>query len=368
MSAARTVVKAQARRRWGVVLAAVAVLVSVPVAINVWPARASAITAVALRERMAASARQTYQGYAQSSGLLPLPALPNLEQVTDLVSGTTEMRAWYAARDRWRVDVIDGSSERDLYQTPHAQYTWDYGDNLLSKIVGEQPIRLPRGADLTPPRLLGVATGDRFEKLAGKRVAGFAAAGLRIVPSTPETTVAHVDVWADPASGLPLQAEVTAKTGVRPVFVSRFLQVRLSAPGADVLTPPEPRPGMGFTTTDAPDILSAINRRRPATLPARLGDYPRRDAVAGVSAAGLYGTGLAQFVVAALPGRFGSQAYDRVSTFGQAVAVPDGTAALIATGLLSVLVVRGQRTYLVAGLVEPAVLRSVATELSGVAG
>jgi hypothetical protein len=372
MLRASTVVKTQARRRWGVVLAVVLALVSVPVVINVWPAGAAAVGVAELRERMAASAGQAYQGYAQSSGLLPLPALPNLERVTALVSGVTEMRTWYAGRDRWRVDVIDGSTERDLYQTPTAQYAWDYGDNQLSRIVGEQPIRLPRGADLTPPelvrRLLGIAAGDRFERLAGKRVAGIAAAGLRIVPATPDTTVAHVDVWADPGSGLPLQAEVTAKTGVRPVFVTRFLQVQLSVPDADVLSPPEPRPGMSFTTTDAADILGAVSRRRPVSLPDRLGAFGRRDAVAGVAAAGGYGTGLAQFVVAVLPGRFGSQAYDKVATFGQAVTVPNGSAAVIATGLLTVLVVRAQRTYLVAGLVDPAALQRVASELSGVGG
>jgi hypothetical protein len=371
MGAGRTIVRTQARRRWSIVLAAVVLLTSVPIAINKWPARATDIRTGALRERIAASARQPYQGYAQSIGLLPLPPLPNLEQVTALVSARTEMRTWYAARDRWRVDVIDGGSERDLYQAPDAQYIWDYGANQLSKIVGDQPIRLPRAADLTPPdlarRLLDVATGDRFAALAGKRVAGLAAAGLRIVPSTPATTVSHIDIWADPGTGLPLQAEVTAKGGVRPVFVTRFLEVHLSAPAAEVLTPPTPRPGMGFTVSDAPDILSALYRRRPVLLPDRLAGSPRRGTVAGQSVAGVYGTGLAQFVAVALPGRFGSQAYHKVATFGQDVKVPAGSAALISTGLLTVLVVHAQRTFLVAGFVQPAVLRQVAADLSGAA-
>ena len=371
MGAGRTIVRMQARRRWGMVLTAVVLLCSVPIVINKWPARATDIGTGALRERIAASARQPYQGYAQSIGLLPLPPLPNLEQVTALVSARTEMRTWYAARDRWRVDVIDGGSERDLYQTPDAQYVWDYGANQLSQIVGDQPIRLPRAADLTPPdlvrRLLDVATGDRFVALPGKRVAGLAAAGLRIVPATADTTVSHIDIWADPGTGLPLQAEVTAKGGVRPVFVTRFLEVHMSVPAAEVLTPPTPRPDMGFTVTAAPDILSALNRWRPAVLPDRLAGSPRRDTVAGQAVAGVYGTGLAQFVAIALPGRFGSQAYHKVATFGQEVKVPAGNAALISTGLLSVLVVRAQRTYLVAGLVQPAVLRHVAADLSGAA-
>jgi hypothetical protein len=74
---------------------------------------------------------------------------------------------------------------------------------------------------------------------------------------------------------------------------------------------------------------------------------------------------MAQFVVAALPGRFGGQAYDRVETFGRTVDVPGGAqAAMIGTGLLTVLVVRAERTYLVAGLVQPALLERVAADLS----
>ena len=369
MGSGGTVVSGQAWRRWGVVLAVVAVLCSVPIVINVWPARAADVDPATLRQRMAGSAGQVYQGFAQSAGLLPLPSLPNLEQVTDLVSSTNEMRVWYGGPDRWRVDVVEGGAERDLYQTPDSQYVWDYGDNQLTQIVGEQPVRLPRAADLTPPelvrRLLGIAEGDRFEALAGRRVAGIAAAGMRIVPATADTTVDHVDVWADPATGLPVQAEVTARGGERPVFVTRFLELHLDAPDPEVLTPPRDRPGIGFTVTTAPDVLSAINRRRPTFLPDRLAGAPRRDAVTGLTAAGVYGTGLARFVVAALPGRFGREAYDRVQTFGTAVDMPAGAdAALIGTGLLTVLVVRAERTYLVAGLVEPELLERVAVDLS----
>jgi hypothetical protein len=369
MGVGRTVVRMQARRRWALVVAVVVLLCSVPVVIGAWPARAAEADPAILRERISASADQPYQGFAQSSGLLPVPPLPNLEQVTALASGTTQMRVWYAARDRWRVDVIEGGSEHDVYQTPQAQYVWDYGDSQLSQVVGEQPLRLPRAADLTPPelvrRLLAIAAADRFEPISGKRVAGVSAAGLRLLPVAAGTTIDHIDVWADPATGLPVQAEVTAKGGERPVFITRFLELHRSVPSADVLTPPPGHPGIGFTVTTAPDILSIINRRRPALLPDRLGGAPRRDAVAGSSAADVYGTGLAQFVVVALPGRLGFRSYDRIATFGRDVEVPDGAAAIISTGLLTLLAVDAGRTYLVAGFVEPDVLERVAVDLAG---
>jgi hypothetical protein len=369
MGAGRTVIGAQARRRWAVVLAVVVVLCSVPVVLRLWPARAAEVDPAVLRGRIAASTRQPYEGFAQSNGLLPLPALPYLQQVTALVSGTTQMRTWYAAPDRWRVDVIAGGSEHDLYQTPRAQYVWDYGDNQLTRIVGAQHVRLPRAADVTPPelvrRLLRVAAGDRLTPLAGKRVAGVAAAGLRLVPAAAGTTVAHVDIWADPGTGLPVQAEITARGGARPVFVTRFLDVRLGTPAAAVLRPPVPRDGMGYSVSTTPDVLSALNRWSVGSaLPERLDGHPRRDVLAGATAVGIYGAGLAQFVVLDVPGRFGAAAYDDVATFGRRVVLPRGTAAVLATGLLSVLAVQADRTYLVAGFVDPAVLDHVAADLA----
>jgi len=363
------VVRAEARRRWGIVLGVVTLLCGLPIVVSRWPVSAAGLDVAVLRERIVASADRPYQGFAQSNGLLPLPPLPNLAQVTALVSGTTEMRTWYAAPDRWRVDVISGGTERDLYRTPEAEYVWDFDDNQLSRIVGEQLVRLPRAADLAPPdlarRLLGLAAGEALEPLAAKRVAGVPAAGLRIAPAAGDTTVDHVDIWADPGSGLPLQVEVTAEGGERPAFVSRFLELHLSVPDAAVLTPPAQRPGMGFALGVAPDVLGALNRGRFGEPPELLAGLRRSDPLDGTRAVGVYGTGLARFVVLPVPRRFGSAAYDNAVKFGRGLPVPAGRAALLGTGLLTILVVQADRTFLVAGLVRPAVLERVATDLAG---
>jgi hypothetical protein len=368
MVTGRTVVSAQGLRRWLLVAAVIVALAAVPIVINVWPARAANVDPETLRARMAASGTQAYQGYAQSSGLLGLPAIPNLTQVTALFSSTTEMRTWYAAKNRWRVDVLGPGTENDIYQTPQAQYLWDYGHTQLTRIIGDQPVRLPRAADVTPPefvrRVLSTSAGDRIEALPARRIAGVEASGLRLVPAGADTTVAHVDIWADPATGLPLQAEITAKGGARPVFITRFLEIHFSEPDAAVLTPPAPRADIGFTETQAPDILSAINQRRPVELPATIAGMPRQNVVPGLTAADAYGTGLSSFVVVSLPGRFGREAYQQISTFGTKVNA--GDSAIVATGLLNVLVTRAERrTYLVAGLVQPALLQRIAGDLAG---
>lgn len=362
----------QARRRWLCVVAVLVVLCALPLVVRAWPVRAAAVAPATLRARMVASVNQPYQGYAQVIGTLGLPELPRLADLTSLLSTTTELRTWYAAADRWRVDQLGPGSEQGLYRRPDGEYRWDYADEQVTKVVGAQPVRLPRAADLVPPelgrRLLAATVTDPVTALPGRRIAGRGAAGLRVVPADRSTTIAHIDIWAT-TDGLPLQIEVTAKGGIRPVLTSRFLEFSAQAPAEAVLTPPAPHPGIGFTTTETPDLVSAINRLSPATLPDSLAGRPRSEVVGEVSAAGVYGSGLTGLVVLAAPGRLGRQAYRTIAQYGTPATVPRGAAALVSTSLLSVLVVRDdelRQTYLVAGLIDPAVLKSAGAELAEV--
>src|SRR5206468_8559512 len=129
-----TVVRRDARRRWFVVSAAAAVLCALPVAARAYPARARPMDPAVLADRIRASANQPYQGFALSTANMGVPALPRLSDVTSLFDGTIQLRSWYADRRHWRVDVIDTGTEHGVYQTPDAQYIWDYGANLLTKV------------------------------------------------------------------------------------------------------------------------------------------------------------------------------------------------------------------------------------------
>jgi hypothetical protein len=205
--------------------------------------------------------------------------------------------------------------------------------------------------------------------LPGKRVAGVSAAGLRITPSDGHTTVGSVDIWADPATGLPLQVEITGRGARRPVLVTRFLEVSLTAPAAAVLVPPAPRPGIGFTATSTPDLVRTLGRWLVVPLPPQVAGQPRREPVTGLSTVAVYGTGLAQFTVVPLPRRIGAEAYGNALKWGIPLVVPGGDGVVISTPLLSVAVVRNtatRRTYLLAGLVDGVLLGQAGTELVGV--
>jgi hypothetical protein len=367
-----TVARRQAAYRWLAVAAAAAVLVATPAVVAAWPVPAVRVDPALLHRRVRASVNQAYEGYAESTATMGVPDLPRLSDVASLLDGSTQIRAWYAGPARWRADVLDLAGERDLYQTVDGQYRWDYGENLLTQVVGVQPARLPRGADLLPPelarRLLAGATGDRLSALPARRVAGRTAAGLRVTPADPQTTVDHVDIWALPDTGLPLRVEVTGKGNRAPILVTRFLDLRLATPSRSVLSPPAVGPGVGRSITRTPDIVSALGYPGLGLLPATLAGLPRNGpgrAVQGVSG---YGAGLGQFVVLPVPRRIGLDALRSAEQAGGApLPLPAGDGFLLATPLLTVLVMEStasRRTYVLAGLVTGDLLRQAGAELS----
>ncbi|SEF36414.1 hypothetical protein SAMN05421837_110169 [Amycolatopsis pretoriensis] len=365
-----SVVRHAKRRRWAVVAAVAAVLVSVPSVVAALAPAGASTDPARLRELVLASAGKPYQGYAESAGSLALPELPNLAPVTALFSMRTPMRAWYAGPDRYRVDILGTAGEHDVYRLPDGEYTWDYGDNTLTALVGEPSVRLPRAADLLPPelarRILEAAKGDPVSALPGRNVAGVAASGFRLVPADPATTIGRVDVWADPATGVAVRVEVTARGQQAPILVTEFQQLEQTTP---VVEAPRPVPGSGYTVASAPDVSNALGALAQAPLPPTLAGRPVSSSkFGGVEGAALYGTGLAAFAVIAVPRAVGNAASDAAGKAGAVqTKLAAGTVVQLSITPLSLAIVRAssfRRSYLLAGTVTPDVLRTVAEELT----
>jgi hypothetical protein len=372
---ASTVVRGDRLRRWSLVAGVAAVLLVVPTVVAGLPARVAPIEPARLADLIRKSADRPYQGYAESSGRLGVPELPNLAQVSSLLTGTTRIRSWYDSPDRWRFDVLSAlGGERDVYRTPDGEFIWDYGANLLTEVLGGQPIRLPRAGDVLPPdlarRVLSAAPGDPVSALPTRREAGVSAAGLRVRPADPDTSVGQVDIWADPDSGLPVRVEVTARGANQPVLVSRFVELTQARPAAQTLIPSKP-PDSGFTVTTAPDIVQALGAAAPVSFPATLaGRELSTAALAGLPGVGLYGTGLSSFVVLPLPRNLAGSATDAARKAGAGdLTLPGGTGVLLSVAPVTVIIERStvaRRSYLLAGLVIPSVLERAAAELSTV--
>lgn len=377
----------QTRKRWAAVTAGLLALGSLPALIGAWPASAPDVDPAALRDRILASAEVTYAGYAESDGSLGLPDLPAIDNVGALLGSHTRIRAWESA-DGSRVDVLTPTGERGLYEgpgparprrpvgpsgsgTPNALVAWDFEENVTTALYGDPGLRLPRAADLVPPRLarrlLGGPRGDEgLEALPDRRVAGIAAAGLRLVPTDPETTVGHVDVWADPRTGLPVEVRVTGREGGAPGLRSRFLELEqgVGAVPAEVLV--APYPSGGERAEIAMTAAGRIDDFAPAVLPGRLAGRQSSQIVEGGQALRTYGQGFSTFGALALPGGLAFRVYDTTRTAGGlAVELQGGEGALLRTPLLNLLVVTPDRGpgFVLSGPVAADLLARAAQEL-----
>jgi hypothetical protein len=289
------------------------------------------------------------------------------------------MRAWYAAPDRSRTDLVTAVGERDRYVTPEGQAVWDYGANLLT-LVGDDPtVRLPRPDDLLPPQLArrllaGTAPGDPATALPPERVAGVAAAGVRVRPADRDTTVEALDVWADPASGLPVRVDVHARGtgsagGVGPPALSTaFSSLELGPPDADALTPRR-GPGAGLARSPTSDLFGIFGRNGDRNLPTAVDGRSRERPDRGFAALGQYGTSLSQVIVVPLPPDIAGTLVSGIGRAGSAttLSVPGGASgAILESGLLTLAVVRdGDRAWALSGLVTPAVLERGAADVVG---
>ncbi len=362
------VIGRQKARQWATVAAGVAVLCALPAVVGALPVHTPALSAAQLRSRIAASVAVPYQGYADSYVNLDLPNLPNLSNVVALLDGTTEQYVWYRSPRQWRADELTAAGEGDTYQTRHGMYLWNYTLNQLTKVVGSQPVRLPRAADLLPPqlglRLLGFASrAARFSLLPAQRVAGIDAAGLRIVPADPASTISAVDIWADPISGLPVAVEVLAHGEPGPVLVSRFLSLSLKTP-AEATLRPRPGPGIDFARTALPDAAGVLNGFGPA-LPGSLGWIQRVANPTGLADLAAYGSGFSRFAVVPLPSRTGSAVLSAASAAGVTITIAQGTAVAVETPLINMLLVRSPLgpVYLLTGAVTVPRLEYAAVNL-----
>lgn len=356
-------------RRWAVVAAGTALLCAVPSLVGLLPARADRPAPIALLAKIRASASVAYSGLAESRGSLGLPSLPRLGALDDLLSGTTRSRVWYAGPDRLRVDRLTLIGEEDTYLDAGGSWNWSSGNGSATRVSGQPALRLPAPVDLLPPelgrRLVAPATAGELRSLPSRRVAGRSTVGLRITP-TGGTTLGHLDVWADPGTGLPMQVEVASRGAASPTVITRFLDLKLGAPGRpDTVfrAPPDAR----VDAEDAPDIVAAIDRFAPYALPRSVAGLAGRPRVSGLEGgAGTYGEGYALLAVLPLQDRFAFALLDQLGgPPGQPVKVAAGQAVGVVTPLVtSLLIVGPYQSYLIAGTVPLSTLQRAADQLA----
>ncbi|WP_433798825.1 hypothetical protein [Actinomycetospora sp. CA-084318] len=378
-------------RRWVVVVVVAALLVAVPAVVAAWPVSAPDVSPTELRDRVAASGDLPWSGYAEASGGLNLPDVAQFSDVTTLLSGTSRLRGWYAAPDRVRVDQLYAGGERSRYTTPNGQVVWDYGAQLLTYVRRDPLVRLPRPDDLLPPQLArrllsGTLPDDPVSALPPRRVAGVDAAGFRVTVADPRTTVGALDVWADPADGLPVAVEVRIKNSAGtlaagPVVGTSFLELDRGTPDPSLLQV-QPTPGVGVTRSPTSDLFGVLGRGSPDAVPSTVDGVDRVAPQRGFAAIGKYGTTLSQLIVVPLPADIAGSLLDNIGDAGSAgrsisVTPPENalgrtanaTAGALESPLLSLAVLRvGNRAWAVGGLVPDDVLDRAVADIADSAG
>lgn len=353
-------------RRWSVVAALVLLVVGVPLAWRAVPAQDERMSAAALLARIEAGRDHPYSGYVESRGTLSLPVADRFTDLGALLGGLTRMRVWWRGSDSWRVAELLATGERDLVHDGALTIAWDYEDNEAERSV-DPAIRLPRAADLVPPalgrRLLADVDRDRVRRISARRVAGRDALGLRLAPGSPQSSIDHVDLWADRETGVPLRVEVYDGSRRRAVLTSEFRSFDPARPaaGTTAFTPPA---GADSHFDDILDIADAANQYAPFVPPpslAGLAKSPTAD-----RAVGLYGSGMTQLIAFPLWSRAANPLREQLLQTPGVRRVEEGT--LLRVGPLGLLLTLSPggigQGWLVSGTVTDQALRAAARDLA----
>jgi hypothetical protein len=335
-------------------------------AVAALPAKQADVSATDLLRKVQASGSVPHSGYAEAVGGLALPLTSDFTALTSLLGDRTRIRSWWRGQEDWRIDAVQTTGEAGTYRDADGIWSWDYEQGTISR-TSDPTVRLPRVADLEPAalarRLLSEARPADVSRLPARRVAGRDAAGLRLRPSDPGTTIDRVDVWVDPSSGLALRVEVYGKGAARPIMDSAFLDFSTGTPPASAtrFTPADPTRIRGGINSD---LAAAINVFSPVVPPPTLAGLPARPDLAGLGSIGSYGSGLTLLVAAPLPGRISRPLRDQLARTPGATKTAEGVR--IAVGPLSLLLTdsRNRRSWLITGTVTAATLDRAAAEIA----
>lgn len=372
------------RRRWALVALLLAVVVGVPTALRAVPPADSDVAAADLLALVRGAEGRAWSGYVETRGTLQLPTAggaDDFDGVAALFGERTRLRAWWRGDDDWRVDRLLATGESDLRHDDGLTVAWSY-ERSEAELSRDPAVRLPRTADLVPPvlgaRVLrGVDAGD-VERVPSRRVAGIAAPGLRVRPAAPQASIDHVDLWADPVTGVPLRVEVHAAPADLPAdlpadrpagrpsdppdFTSAFGDFSRTVPPASI-TDFAPTATTDVEVEQVLDIADAANQYAPLRPPGVVGGLPRTSASAG--AVGVYGTGLTQLVAIPLRPQEAEPLRAQLRTAIGAVEVPGLPAVRLSVGPLGVLVTGqdDEGAWLVAGTVDAPTLERAGLDL-----
>jgi len=351
--------------RWLVVLLTAAAFVAMPLLIKAQPAVPSDISATDLAGQIRQSADVGWSGFVETTGTLQVPDNESFATLALLLGENTQLRVWWRRADDWRVDRLRSSGETDIFRQGRGTVRWVF-ESETATYTPVSRIRLPDAADLLPPTfarsLLHGVRDSELSSLPARRIAGIDAPGLRLTPNETATTVGHVDMWADPASGLPLEVELYGVGEQRPVVTTTLRTLKVGAPPASS-THFSLAEGVRVSYEPSVDIAAAANAFAPYDMPASLAGLGSRDGL-DPGGVGVYGRGPTTLIALPLRGHIARPLRRQLQGRSSAQITSVGT--LVPVGPVELLITpfRGHgRTFLLAGTVTADTLQRAAAEL-----
>jgi hypothetical protein len=344
----------------------VVVLAALPALVGAWPAADDDRSAIDLHAAALASVDVQFSGYAESSGGLALPVADQLSSLADMFSDRTEMRVWWRGAADNRVDVVSAGGETDVYRDADGTWTWEYEADRATR-TDNAPLALPAPPDLLPNtlagRLLAEAEPGELSRIGADRVAGRDALGLRLVPAAAASSIDRVEIFVDAQTGLPLRVRVFGKGATNPALDTRFVDLDVSPPPAEVTTFTPP-PGASVQVGDTLGVLqNAARELPPVPLPDTLAGLPRRTLAGAPPAIGIYGRGITVLAVVPLPRGVAGDL--RRAAEQDPNAVTDDLGSRLTAGPLGILLVAGTRPQsVIVGTVTLDALAQAAGELA----
>ncbi len=349
--------------RWWLAAVAVVLVIGVPAVVRALPVGAAASSAAQVLAGIRAAEQHPYSGRVEMTGNLDLPVTSHFTDIGELLGERTSLRVWWRGPDEWRVDKLLVAGEDDLVRDGGLTTRWRYEGSRVVRSVDPE-VRLPRSADLLPTTLAArvVEDADRasVSRIGALRIAGVAAPGVRIVPGDARSSVGHVDLWADPRSGVVLRVEVYAAGDSAPSFTTAFTSFSADAP-ASARTRFVPPAGADVSFDNVLDIADAANQYAPFEPPSRVAGLARAATPHG--AVGVYGSGLTRLLAIPLRHHDAETLRDQVRRSAGATRTDAGVS--LEVGPLGVLVAEHQEgSWLVTGLVTQETLVEAAADLT----
>lgn len=354
--------------RWVAAAVVAALVVAIPTLTRARPLTEPDLGPAEIVAAVMGSASTPHTGLVISTGSVQVPDANTFTTIATLFGEPNRIRVFWADEERWRLDRIRPTGETDLFRTPTGTTRWVYESGRV-RVSLPAPVRLPNTSDVLPDtlarRVLQGAQPDELAALPTQRIAGRNAMGLRLTPATPQSSIEHVDIWADADSGIPLRVQVYAGAS-RPTLSTSYERLDLEAPTSRALDfdPPE---GAEVTFEELPDLASESNAFAPYLAPETLAGLPLREDRPDLptGAVGVYGRGPTVLVFLPLRGKAAQPLREELAKTGGYE--PSATGTAVDLGPISVLVTpsryRGSG-FLLLGTVTPQTLEQAGAQLA----